>query len=220
MRNYYHFCAYYYCHCIAHTVSTLICKIYVEVTCWNIKFISEHSVFLLVTVQVWHWEPGNMHPCNSNAQITYLPSLYYPQTNLSRSSPTHKKCDKNVAISGMYRLKENVTKMWKLVACTDLKGNVMKILQLVAFTNKKKCDKNVEINGLHNLLLRKHGFITIWLAKYWRRRRRWHAKAPVEIGAGSFVHMKEGVTGTSYKHGFEPPSNWATTHMYIQLMTK
>ena len=57
-----------------------------------------------------------MHPCNSDAQITHLPLLYYPKQILFRSFPpsmyTNKnRCDENVAISGMYRLKGNVMKM-------------------------------------------------------------------------------------------------------------
>ena len=47
-----------------------------------------------------------------------------------------------------------------------------------------------------------------------------HKKAPVEIAAGSFMHMKEDVTGASHTHGWEPPSNWATTCMHIKFMTK
>ena len=31
------------------------------------KFISELGAFLFVIVWVWQGEPGNMHPCNSDA---------------------------------------------------------------------------------------------------------------------------------------------------------
>ena len=40
---------------------------------------------------------------------------------------------------------------------------------------------------------------------------------PIEIGAGSFVCMKKGVTGTLCEHRLEPP-NWVTTHVCIQSL--
>ena len=142
----------------------------------------------------FHWsfsrcnsrEPGNMHPCNSDAWIRYLPSLNYPKQISSRSSPHPWKCDENVAISGMHRLKGNVKKC----------GN-----QWLAQTF-------IEKTWINNYLS----------ARYRRRRRRrWHTKAPFEIAAGSFVHMKEDVTGTSHTHGLEPPYNWATTNVCIKF---
>ena len=53
----------------------------------------QQSIFPPVIVWVWHGEPGNMHPCNSDAQITYLPSLNYPKQIWSRTSP-HKNVTK------------------------------------------------------------------------------------------------------------------------------
>ena len=57
----------------------------VDVMCWNIKSIRVHGVFPFVIVWVWHGEPGNLHPCNSNAQITYLPHYHHDLQFLSQN---------------------------------------------------------------------------------------------------------------------------------------
>ena len=63
------------------------------------KNISEHGAFPFVIVWVWHGEPGKLHPCNSDARITYLPHCYPEQIFDPELLPTHKPGDENVAIS-------------------------------------------------------------------------------------------------------------------------
>ena len=104
---------------------------------WNIKIISEHGAFPSVFVWVWHRGPGNMHPCISDAWITYWfpPTKCYPHPlkcdiNVAISSMCRLKCDENVVISGICRLKgdKNVV----IIGMCRLKG-----------------DENVVISGIH-----------------------------------------------------------------------
>ena len=91
---------------------------------WNIKFISEHGAFPFVIVWVWHGEPGNLHPCNSNAWITYSPHYHHELQFEPELLPTPHLGDKNEGISGMQNLKGNVTKMQQLVT---FEGNLPKM---------------------------------------------------------------------------------------------
>ena len=84
--HYYHYYLSLYCIPSCCIVSSCICVNWWDLVAgiyWKINFISEHGAFPSVFAWVWHREPGNLHPCNSNAWITY----YYPYTILSRSYP-------------------------------------------------------------------------------------------------------------------------------------
>ena len=59
------------CIIIITIICTYLCDLSREAS-WNITIISEHGVFPLVSVQVWHGEPGNMHPYNFESQNSLL----------------------------------------------------------------------------------------------------------------------------------------------------
>ena len=73
----------------------------------NIKFISEHSAFPFVFVWVWHEEPGNLHPFNFDAQITYSPTTTMNFNFEPEFLPTPHFSDENVEICGTQKLKGN-----------------------------------------------------------------------------------------------------------------
>ena len=71
------------------------------------KFISEHGAFPFVIVQVQHGKPGNLHPCNSNTQITYLPHYHHElQFFEPELFPTPQLGGENVVLSGMHKFEK------------------------------------------------------------------------------------------------------------------
>ena len=78
----------------------------------------------------------------------------------------------------------------------------------------------MEISGLHNLLLRKHGLITIYCPGTEEEEEDGTQKHQSRLLLVVFVCMKEDVTAASHMHGLEPPSNWVNTHVCINFMTE